>query len=182
MSGLRLADKVVILDRDGTLVVDRGYLDDPAGLEFEPGAAEGLQWLHSHGYRLVVITNQSGIGRGLFTLDRLEAMNARLNAMVEEVGARLEGIYYCPHAPEAGCACRKPALGLLTQAASDLDFDPSAVIMIGDKESDIEFGHRAGAKTILIAATAPTAPVRVKSDVIASNFMEAARAVTSLGD
>jgi D-glycero-D-manno-heptose 1,7-bisphosphate phosphatase len=182
MSGVRAAEKVVILDRDGTLVVDRGYLDDPAGLEFEMGAAEGLQWLYSHGYRLVVITNQSGIGRGLFTLDRLEAMNARLNAMVEEVGARLEGIYYCPHAPDAGCACRKPALELLTRAASDLDFDPRSVVMIGDKESDIEFGHRAGARTILIAANAPMSDIRVKPDVIAPNLMEAARSVTSLRD
>jgi D-glycero-D-manno-heptose 1,7-bisphosphate phosphatase len=182
MSGVRLAEKVVILDRDGTVVVDRGYLDDPAGLEFEPGAAAGLQWLYSHGYRLVVITNQSGIGRGLFTLDRLEAMNARLNAMVEEVGARLEGIYHCPHAPDAGCACRKPALGLLTRAASELDFDPRSVIMIGDKESDIEFGHRAGARTILIAANAPMSDIRVKPDVIAPNLMDAARVVTSLRD
>jgi D-glycero-D-manno-heptose 1,7-bisphosphate phosphatase len=109
-------------------------------------------------------------------------MNARLDAMVEEVGARLEGIYYCPHAPEAACACRKPALGLLTRAAADLDFNPRSAIMIGDKESDIEFGRRAGARTILIAANAPTAPIRVKPDVIAPNLMEAARAVTSLRD
>jgi D-glycero-D-manno-heptose 1,7-bisphosphate phosphatase len=179
VSGLRATGKVVILDRDGTLVVDRGYLDDPAGLEFEPGAAEGMQWLYSHGCRLIVITNQSGIGRGLFTLDRLEAMNARLNVMVEEAGARLEGIYHCPHAPDTGCACRKPALGLLMRAASDLDFDPGSVIMIGDKESDMEFGRRAGARTILIAANSPASHVRIRPDVIAPNLMEAARAVTS---
>jgi D-glycero-D-manno-heptose 1,7-bisphosphate phosphatase len=182
VNGRTAARRVVILDRDGTMVIDRGYLDDPAGLEFEPGAAEGLQWLYSHGYRLIVITNQSGIGRGLFTLDRLEAMNMRLNTMVEDVGARLEGIYYCPHAPDAGCACRKPALGLLTRAASDLDFDPKSAIMIGDKESDIEFGRRAGATTVLIARDASTAHVRMKPDVSAANLLEAARAVTSLRD
>jgi D-glycero-D-manno-heptose 1,7-bisphosphate phosphatase len=177
----RKADKVVILDRDGTLVIDRGYLSDPAGLKFEPGAAQGLQWLYSHGYRLVVITNQSGVGRGLFTLDRLEAMNARLNAMVEDAGARLEGIYYCPHAPEAGCACRKPAQGLLTRAASDLDFDPASAVMIGDKGSDIEFGRRAGAMTILIAPDASTVPARIKPHRIVPNLMKAALAVTSPG-
>jgi D-glycero-D-manno-heptose 1,7-bisphosphate phosphatase len=182
VSGQTVAEKVVILDRDGTLVIDRGYLGDPAGLEFEPGAAEGLRWLYSRGYRLVVITNQSGIGRGFFTLDRLEAMNARLNAMVEELGVRLEGIYSCPHAPDAGCACRKPALGLLTRAASDLNFNPKSVIMIGDKESDIEFGRRAGARTILITANAPTTHSQVRPDLIATNLMEAALAVTALRD
>lgn len=180
MSEARGSDKVVILDRDGTLVIDRGYLDDPAGLEFTPGAAEGLQWLHSRGYRLVLISNQSGVGRGFFALERLEAMNARLNVMVEDAGARLEGIYSCPHAPEAGCACRKPALGLLTQAATDLGFDPASAIIIGDKESDIEFGHRAGATTILIAVNPPAAEVKIRPDIIAPNLLEAARAVTAL--
>jgi D-glycero-D-manno-heptose 1,7-bisphosphate phosphatase len=180
MSAAGAADKVVILDRDGTLVIDRGYLDDPEGLEFEPGAVEGLKWLYSHDYRLVVITNQSGVGRGLFTLQRLEEMNARLNIMVNDVGARLEGIYYCPHAPDAGCACRKPALGLLRRAAADLGFSPASSIMIGDKESDIEFGRRAGATTILIAAGAPTVDLRVRPDLVAPNLIEAARAVTSL--
>jgi D-glycero-D-manno-heptose 1,7-bisphosphate phosphatase len=179
VSGSGAADKVVILDRDGTLVIDRGYLDDPAGLEFESGAAEGLRWLYSHGYRLVVITNQSGVGRGLFALERLEAMNTRLRVMVEDLGARLEGIYYCPHAPDDGCVCRKPALGLLTRAASDLGFNPASAIMIGDKESDIEFGRRAGATTILIASESPAVQFRSPPDFIAPNLMEAARMVTS---
>lgn len=179
MSGGNAADKVVILDRDGTLVIDRGYLSDPAGLEFEPGAAEGMKWLYSRGYRLVVITNQSGVGRGFFTTERVEAMNTRLNVMMDEIGARLEGIYYCPHAPDDGCACRKPQLGLLLRAASDLGFDPASAIMIGDKESDIEFGRRAGATTILIAPDSSTA-VRAQPDIIAPNLMDAARAITAL--
>jgi D-glycero-D-manno-heptose 1,7-bisphosphate phosphatase len=180
VSGGKAADKVVILDRDGTMVIDRGYLSDPAGLEFEPGAAEGLKWLYSHGYRLVVITNQSGVGRGFFTIERLEVMNERLNIMVEEAGAKLEGIYYCPHAPDDGCACRKPALGLLMRAASELGFDPKSAIMIGDKESDIDFGRRAGATTVLIAADASAAHVRTEPDIVAPNLMEAARAIIAL--
>ena len=99
------SDKVIVLDRDGTIVIDRGYAHDAAGLEFEPGAAEGLRCLCRHGYRLVVITNQSGVGRGLFPVERVLEMNARLEAMVREIGARLERIYFCPHAPEAGCGC-----------------------------------------------------------------------------
>jgi D-glycero-D-manno-heptose 1,7-bisphosphate phosphatase len=175
------SDKVVILDRDGTMVVDRGYLADPTGLEFEPNAAEGLKCLYSAGYRLVVITNQSGVGRGLFNLEQLGAMNARLHSMVEAAGARLERIYACPHAPGAGCECRKPALGLLTQAAAELGFDPAAATMIGDKESDIEFGRRAGARTILISPNGQAAGARIAPDLVARNLMEAARAVMSRG-
>lgn len=177
MSSMRESDKVVVLDRDGTIVIDRGYLDNAAGLEFEPAAAEGLRSLYAHGYRLVVITNQSGVGRGLFPLERVYEMNARLNAMVEEAGARLEAIYFCPHTPDAGCACRKPSLALLTQAASELGFDPAIAVVIGDKESDIEFGRLAGAKTILIAAREKARGARIKPDFVASNLVVAAQAV-----
>jgi D-glycero-D-manno-heptose 1,7-bisphosphate phosphatase len=176
------ADRVVVLDRDGTLVIDRGYLSDPDGLAFEPGAAAGLQWLYSHGYRLVVISNQSGVGRGLFTLERLASMNARLNAMVEGLGARLEGIYCCPHAPGAGCTCRKPAPGLLLQAAFDLRFNPDSAVVIGDKRSDIEFGRSAGATTILITADGPDRldrPDGIRPDFVAANLLEAAQIITS---
>jgi D-glycero-D-manno-heptose 1,7-bisphosphate phosphatase len=173
-------DRAVILDRDGTIVIDRGYLDDPAGLEFTPGAAEGLRWLHSHGHRLVVITNQSGVGRGLFTLDRLESMNARLRAMVAEAGARLEGIYYCPHAPGTACACRKPAPGLLLQAAHELGFDPSAAVVIGDKASDVELGHRVGAATVLISDdTCQATDLTGRPDFVAADLLRAASWVTS---
>jgi len=146
------AEKVVILDRDGTVVVDRRYLSDPAGLEFLPGAAEGLRQLHECGYRLVVITNQSGVGRGLLSLQRLYEIHERFREMVGAVGVRLEEIYFCPHIPEDNCACRKPRLGLLMRAASELHFNPANTIVVGDKVSDVEFGRRAGATTILIAS------------------------------
>jgi D-glycero-D-manno-heptose 1,7-bisphosphate phosphatase len=180
VSGTDASDRIAILDRDGTIVIDRGYLDDPSGLEFEPGAAEGLQWLYSHGYRLVVITNQSGVGRGYFPLERLQAMNARLNEMVERAGARLESIYFCPHSPDTGCDCRKPAQGLLRHAATELGFDPASAFVIGDKETDIEFGRRAGATTLLISPKPLASALRIQPDIIVSNLMEAARAVTSL--
>jgi D-glycero-D-manno-heptose 1,7-bisphosphate phosphatase len=175
-------DKVIVLDRDGTLVIDRGYLADPDGLEFEEGAAEGVGWLYSHGFRLVVISNQSGVGRGYFPLERLQAMNARLHAMVAEAGARLEGIYCCPHEPGAGCPCRKPGLGLMTQAASDLGFDPASAVVVGDKESDIEFGRNARAATILISSRSPQPPLQVQPDFIAPNFTAASRAAATLRD
>jgi D-glycero-D-manno-heptose 1,7-bisphosphate phosphatase len=174
------SDKVVILDRDGTIVVDRGYLGDPAGLEFEPGAVEGLRELYSNGYRLIVITNQSGMGRGLFSLECLSAMNARLMAMVASAGARLDGIYYCPHAPDDHCDCRKPALGLMTRASSEHGFNPALATVIGDKPSDIEFGRRAGSRTILIARDAPGAIPYARPDIIAANLKEAAHALISI--
>jgi D-glycero-D-manno-heptose 1,7-bisphosphate phosphatase len=185
-------DRVVILDRDGTIVVDRGYLADPAGLEFLAGAAQGLRWFHENGYRLVVITNQSGVGRGFFALERVHAMNERLERMVEAIGARLTAIYYCPHAPEAGCDCRKPAQALLERAAAELRFDPQSAIVIGDKPSDIEFGRRAGARTILIAPAGPAGPAgpaapcgtaadeAVRPDAVAADLAEAARIVATL--
>jgi D-glycero-D-manno-heptose 1,7-bisphosphate phosphatase len=176
------SDKVVILDRDGTVVIDRGYLSDPAGLEFEPGAMEGLRRLYAQGYRLIVVTNQSGVGRGFFAMERVLAMNERLNVMVEAAGAKLAGIYVCPHTPEAGCACRKPAQGLMLQAAAELGFDPACAVVIGDKESDIEFGLRAGAKTVLIAAHPPDPMSRVVPHVIAPNLTEAARAVIAINN
>jgi D-glycero-D-manno-heptose 1,7-bisphosphate phosphatase len=145
-------DRVVILDRDGTIVRNRHYLSDPEGLEFLPGAADGLRALHQQSFGLVVITNQSGVGRGLFSLEQLQAMNARLMRMVEDIGARIERIYVCPHRPDENCACRKPRTLLLLQAATELKFDPARAVVIGDSPSDVEFGHRVGALTMLISA------------------------------
>ena len=145
-------DRVVILDRDGTIVRNRHYLSDPAGLELLPGAAEGLRALHEQSFRLVVITNQSGVGRGLFSLEQLQAMNVRLLQMVDNIGGRIERIYVCPHRPDENCGCRKPGTQLLLQAASELAFDPARAVVIGDKPSDVEFGRRVGALTMLIAA------------------------------
>jgi len=173
MSGCE-SGRVIVLDRDGTIVIDRGYADHAASLEFVPGAAEGLRFLHASGYRLLVITNQSGVGRGLFPLERVHHMNARLEVMVRDAGARLERIYFCPHAPEVGCACRKPALGLLAQAAAELQFDPARAVVIGDKESDIEFGRRAGASTILIAGERPLPTARFQPDFVVPDLLAAA--------
>jgi D-glycero-D-manno-heptose 1,7-bisphosphate phosphatase len=172
---IRAAPETIVLDRDGTIVVDRHYLDDPRGLEFEPGAAEGLQRLHHRGHRLVVITNQSGVGRGRFSLARLAEIHDRLESMVESVGARLSGIYFCPHLPDDRCSCRKPELGLLRQAAADLGFDPRSAVVIGDKMSDVEFGARAGARTVLIAPAGPIgAGQDIRPDLIAADLLQAA--------
>ncbi len=156
-------ERVVLLDRDGTVVIDREYLDDPAGLAFLPGAAEGLRRLYQRGYRLVIVSNQSGVGRGLFSQQRLEAMNQRLRVMVQEAGAELAGIYCCPHRPDEGCACRKPNIALVQQAARELHFDPVDCIVIGDRDSDIELGRRIGATTIRLSSQVEAASDRTSA-------------------
>jgi D-glycero-D-manno-heptose 1,7-bisphosphate phosphatase len=179
MNTPRLPDKVVVLDRDGTIVIDRGYLADPDGLEFAPGAPEALRWLWELGYRLVVITNQSGVGRGLFSVEQVEAMNRRLHAMVEKVGAKLAKIYFCPHVPEADCACRKPNLGLMEQAAAELNFNPRSSVVVGDKDSDIEFALRAGARAILISSETPYRSKTSAESVTVPSLLEAAWVISS---
>jgi D-glycero-D-manno-heptose 1,7-bisphosphate phosphatase len=181
VSGHLLSGKVVILDRDGTIVIDREYLSDPAELEFMPRAVDGLRALHELGYRLVVVTNQSGVGRGLYSEHRLHEIHDRLTDMMRLAGAPLAGIYYCPHAPEAGCACRKPATGLLIKAASELNFEPASAITIGDKFSDVEFGRRAGTTTILLSSKGSPTGSAVAPDFVVENLWEAARAINALG-
>ena len=182
MSGA-IDDKVVILDRDGTIVIDRNYLSDAAGLEFLPGAPEGLRSMHEQGYRLIVITNQSGVGRGLFSLDSLHQMNVRLQEMFRMSGARLERIYFCPHRPEEQCECRKPKIRLLMDAASELGFDPSRAVVIGDQSSDVEFGKRVGAVTMLVAAQGSAGALHsIAPDYVVRDLRQAAALLQSRDD
>jgi len=175
-------DKVVILDRDGTLVFDREYLADPDGLEFLPGAVEGLRSMNNQGYRLVVVTNQSGVGRGLISIEALKLMNLRLMEMVRTGGATLERIYYCPHRPGDGCACRKPGTKLLLDAALELGFEPSRAVVIGDKGSDVEFGRRAGATTMLVAASGSSGDfTSIAPDYVVRDLRDAAAILQTRG-
>jgi len=140
----------VALDRDGTIIVERHYLADPARVELLPGAAEGLRRLIEMGLRLVMITNQSGIGRGYFDEATVERIHGRLRALLEAEGVRLGAVYVCPHVPGDGCQCRKPEVGLLERAARELGCDPGAAFVIGDKPCDVGLGQRVGATTFLV--------------------------------
>jgi histidinol-phosphate phosphatase family protein len=142
---------VAFLDRDGTIIEDRGYLADPDGVRLLPGAAEGLLQLARRGMRLVILTNQSGIAQGKLTLEQLDAIHNRLRLLLQERGIALEGIYACPHGVEAGCACRKPATGLVDQAATELGLSPKRSVVIGDKRADLELGRTLGVPTVLVA-------------------------------
>jgi D-glycero-D-manno-heptose 1,7-bisphosphate phosphatase len=145
-----MAQRYVLLDRDGTLIVERHYLADPAQVELLPGAARALVQLRALGWGLAVITNQSGIGRGYYGWEQLHAVHARLAELLAHEGASLDGIYICPHRPDEDCACRKPRPGLIWSAAAELHFDPRAAVVVGDKLCDLDAGRAVGATTCLV--------------------------------
>lgn len=140
----------VLLDRDGTLNVERHYLSDPEQLELFPGVTLALKRLREMGFGLVVLTNQSGIGRGYFSLERLGEIHQRLRDLLAAGGASVDGIYVCPHAPDETCSCRKPLTGMVEQAVAEFGFDPRQSFMIGDKAADVDLGRAVGAKSILV--------------------------------
>jgi histidinol-phosphate phosphatase family protein len=142
--------RFAVLDRDGTVIEERHYLSDPNQVELTNNAARGLRRLTEMDLGLVVITNQSGIGRGYFDQESLDSVNQRVCDLLEAEGIQLSGIYSCPHVPQDDCYCRKPRTGLLEKAAAELHFDPSTCFVIGDKASDIELGKRVGATTFLV--------------------------------
>jgi D-glycero-D-manno-heptose 1,7-bisphosphate phosphatase len=146
--------RAIFLDRDGTLVVDVGYPRDPDRVELLPGAAAALRRLSAQA-ALVIVSNQSGIGRGLIAPDEARAVHDRMIARFADEGVTFAGSYYCPHAPDDDCACRKPQPGLLLQAARELDLDLPRSVMVGDKPTDVEVGRAAGcAAALLFAASA----------------------------
>lgn len=144
------ARRYVLLDRDGTVNIDRHYISDPDLVELFPGAGAALRDLSAHGYGLAVVTNQSGVARGKITPDQLEQVHARLGALLAAEGVTLDGIYVCPHGPHDGCYCRKPLPGLILRAAAELGFDPIESFVVGDKGIDIDLGRNVGATTVLV--------------------------------
>ncbi|ALK09919.1 D-glycero-alpha-D-manno-heptose-1,7-bisphosphate 7-phosphatase [Blastochloris viridis] len=142
--------RLALLDRDGTIIIDRGYLADPSGIAFAPGALAGLRLLRDAGFTLALVTNQSGIARGYFDEATLAAIHRRLEALLAAEGLHLGAVYHCPHGPDDGCACRKPAPGLLTAAMRDLGFAPDEAVMIGDSCGDMAAAAAAGIEGIRI--------------------------------
>ncbi|MCL5807229.1 MAG: HAD-IIIA family hydrolase [Deltaproteobacteria bacterium] len=147
----------VFLDRDGTINEETGYMDRLEKLKLVPVAAEAIRLINASGMKAVVVTNQSGVARGLFDEAFVDAVHTRLREMLRAEGAFLDGIYFCPHHPTEGrerylmtCDCRKPAPGLLLRAAADLHLDPDRSYMVGDTLKDIEAGARAGARGVLV--------------------------------
>ncbi len=178
----------LFVDRDGTLMPDLHYLRDAERTEVYRGVGEALALAHKHGFLVVCVTNQSGIERGLYTVEDVEQIHTRVNAILRLSGTRVDAFYYCPHAPGAGCRCRKPATGLFEDAARDhgIDFGRSAIL--GDHTLDVEAGRRLGLLTGLVVPPGHEHSVReeltrdgVVPDVTASTFFGAVRRVLSRG-
>jgi D-glycero-D-manno-heptose 1,7-bisphosphate phosphatase len=167
--------RLALIDRDGTIIVDKVYLKDPNGIEFTPGAIEGLRLLRDAGFALVLITNQSGIARGYFDIATLERIHGRLQSMLAAKDVRLEAIYFCPHGPDDGCDCRKPEPGMIKKAMGDLGVRPDEVVVIGDSDADMGAAEAAGVRSVRVAVAGKSA-----SSGAARDFLEAARRARAL--
>jgi D-glycero-D-manno-heptose 1,7-bisphosphate phosphatase len=176
----------IFLDRDGTINEDTGYVSSPGELIIYPYAAEAVRLINEAGLKVIVITNQSGIARRLYTEDALDAIHNRMIEELARAGAHIDAIYYCPHHPRIGderyrkaCDCRKPATGMLLSAAREHDIELSSSYVIGDKSSDINLATNAGAKGVLVLSGYgretianrdlwPCAPAFVADDLLAA--------------
>jgi len=165
----------VFVDRDGTLIREREYLSDPAGVELVPGAVAGLQAFRDAGYAVIIVTNQSGIARGFYDIAAYEAVESEVERRLEGAGIPAEGSYYCPHHPEftGPCACRKPGLELFRRAARDHGLDVARSVYIGDRVRDVLPALALGGTGLLVRTgygveEAPAAPegIRVVDDLV----------------
>jgi D-sedoheptulose 7-phosphate isomerase len=165
----------VFIDRDGTIARDVPYCSRPEDLELLPGAGRAIKLLNEAGFKVILITNQSGVSRGYFSEETLKNIHCKLKADLNRFEAHLDGIYYCPHHPDQGCDCRKPKAGLILQAAREHGLDLTRSFMIGDKIQDVEAGLAAGCKCILIGpgTAANGDEVDLKSSLVAGSMAEA---------
>ena len=140
----------IFLDRDGTLIVEKHFIRDPADVRLETGVVEGLAVLRDHGHPFVVLSNQSGVGRGLLTLEDAQRVNAATAALLTARGIDILAWYMCPHAPGAGCRCRKPGSGMAQAAEREWGLKLAGSFVIGDKRSDLQLADAIGATGILV--------------------------------
>ena len=168
----------IFLDRDGVIVEDVGYAHKIGDFKLIPKAVEGLKLLKN--YKLFIITNQSGIGRGYYTMKDFENFNNYLIQELKKHNIKIEKTYVCPHKPEDNCDCRKPKVKLLKAAEKEFGIDLKKSFVIGDKTADIEMGRNAGCKTILVlAGHGTTAKDEAKADFVAKDLLEAAKWINS---
>src|ERR671932_1084917 len=179
----------LFLDRDGTLVHPRHYPSRPEDLRLYDGLGPYLRCLQESGFRLVIVTNQSGIARGYFTEADLRQMHAHLAAQLARIGARLDAIYHCPHHPDGvipalavRCTCRKPQPGMVLRAVADLGLDPQRSWLVGDILDDVEAGNRAGCRTILVDLGTEPPPERAlrRPDFVARDTLHALQIITTI--
>jgi len=180
--------KAAFIDRDGVINEERNYVHQVDDFVLLPGVSEGMRMLHEAGYLLIVITNQAGVARGYYGLDAVDTLHQHMRELFRRQGVELNGIYICPHHPQGSdpdfaieCDCRKPAPGMLLQAAMDFNIDLPNSVLIGDKLSDIEAGRRAGLTKLVLVESGHAIPAEARADCkrIAPNLLEAARLLTS---
>jgi len=175
-------NKAVFLDRDGTINEEVNYLSDPKDLRLLPRVAEAIRMFNKAKYKVIIITNQSAIARGFLTIEKLNKIHGKLFELMKKKGAKIDGIYYCPHHPNEKCACRKPKTGLILKASKEHNINLRASYMIGDKLIDIEAGRNAGCKTILVKTGYGKEELNkinfnTKPDFIADNLYDAAKII-----
>jgi D-glycero-D-manno-heptose 1,7-bisphosphate phosphatase len=171
-----VADKLpaaVFLDRDGTLMRDVDYCGDPKDVQVFPGASEALGKLRERGYKIFIVTNQSGIARGYFSEEQYRAVEREVCRQLGE--DLIDATYFCPHRPDQACDCRKPAPGLVLRAASEHHLDLGRSFFIGDKDSDMQCGRSAGVKTILVHTGYGQHADQEAPDFVAQNFAAAVK-------
>ena len=161
--------KAVFLDRDNTLIKDDGYIHEPKKVELLPTVPEGLKLLKKANYLLIVVSNQSGIGRGYFEEKDFHAVNERLQELLKPHGVQIDDFFFCPHRPDENCNCRKPKTGMVEKAAKKWNIDLSKSFVIGDKEIDVMLAFNAGCKWGIL----------VGSETF-QDFLSAARQILSL--
>lgn len=183
-----LPNKAAFIDRDGVINEERGYVHRAEDFKLLPGVVEGLALLATAGYKLVVVTNQAGVARGYYNEAAVERLHAHMGALLGAHGVHVDAVYYCPHHPNGvvsayrrACECRKPGGDLLRKAATDLQLDLHASVMIGDKSSDISAGKSVGvALTVLVeSGHAFGGDDRSQADLVALDLLDAARIITS---
>ena len=150
MAGDAARRTAVFLDRDGTVTEEVGYLNHWKRFRLLPGVGGAIRRLNEASLPVIVVTNQSGVGRGYFPEDLVRDVHERMSSELFNAGARLDGVYFCPHVPTDECSCRKPRTGMLEQAARELRLDLKSSFVVGDRHSDVELAHRAGARSILV--------------------------------
>ena len=175
----------VFLDRDGTLSEERGFIDRLELIEIFPWTSDAIRLLNRAGFAVVVVTNQSAIGRGIIDLPFLQTVHDAFDRHLVRSGAKIDRYYYCPHHPDAplpeyrmACRCRKPGPGMIEQATTELELDPSRSFMVGDRLIDVACGHAAGVKSLLVrsghsAHRGEAPPGLSEPDAILNNLMEA---------
>ncbi|MFB2879372.1 D-glycero-alpha-D-manno-heptose-1,7-bisphosphate 7-phosphatase [Floridanema aerugineum] len=184
-----MSNKAVFLDKDGTLIPNVPYNVNPDLIELSSGAVEGLRSLQAAGYKLIVISNQSGVALGYFDEIMLFPVQLKLTQLLAEIGVKITAFYYCPHHPEGkipeykiSCSCRKPEPGLILRAARENHIDLANSWFIGDILNDVEAGHRAGCKSILINNGNETEWIftsRRMPDYVATDINDAAKKIIS---